>query len=160
MQPRLDPFTTCPKMNLWHFKNTSIKTYKRVSFNVFKSHYGQFKYIMMPLNLTNAIVVFQHLMNDIFYEYLDDFMVCYINDILIFSKNVEDHKQHVHLVLDKFEKAKLYAKLEKCEFFQIKVEFLGYIISKMAFTCIPIRFKPFWIGLPHFLFTMFNLFLG
>jgi hypothetical protein len=126
----------------------------------FKSHYGQFKYIMMPFDLTNALVVFQHLMNDIFCEYLDDFMVCYINEILIFSKNVEDHKQHVRLILDKFKEVELYAKLEKCEFFQIKVDFLGYIISKMAFTCIPIRFKPLCIGLPQFLFMMFKIFLG
>jgi hypothetical protein len=79
-------------------------------------HYGHFKYIMMLFDLTNALVVFQHLMNDVFCKYLDDFMVCYINDIFIFSKNVEDHKQHVCLILDKLKEVEFYAKLKKCEF--------------------------------------------
>jgi hypothetical protein len=55
-------------------------------------------------------------MNDVFREYLDDFMICYIDDILIFSKNMEDHEFHVCLVLKKFQKVGLYTKLEKCEF--------------------------------------------
>jgi len=55
----------------------------------------------MPFGLTNALVVFQHQMNDVFREYLDDFMVCYIDNIFIFSKNMEDH--HVHLVLEKLQ---------------------------------------------------------
>jgi hypothetical protein len=79
-------------------------------------HYGHFKYIMMLFDLTNALVVFQHLMNDVFCKYLDDFMVCYINDILIFSKNVEHHKQHVCRILDKLKEVEFYAKLKKCEF--------------------------------------------
>jgi len=55
-------------------------------------------------------------MNDVFCKYLDDFMVCYINDILIFSKNVEDQKQHVCLILDKLKEVEFYAKLKRCEF--------------------------------------------
>ncbi len=69
-------------------------------------------------------------MNDVFREYLDDFMIYYIDDILIFSKNMEDHECCVHLVLENLREVKLYAKLEKCEFHQFEVEFLGYIISK------------------------------
>jgi hypothetical protein len=56
---------------------------------------------MMPFGLTNAPVVFQHMMNDVFHEYLEDFVVYYINDILIFSKNMADHEHHAHLVLEK-----------------------------------------------------------
>jgi hypothetical protein len=63
--------------------------------------------------------------NDVFCEYLDDFVVYYINDIFIFSKNLEKHEQHVQLMLDKLREIKFYAKLEKCEFHQIKMEFLG-----------------------------------
>jgi hypothetical protein len=55
-------------------------------------------------------------MNNVFREYLDDFVICYIDDIFIFSKNMEDHQRHVHLVL------------ENCEFYQFEVEFLGYVI--------------------------------
>jgi hypothetical protein len=69
-------------------------------------------------------------MNDVFREYLDDFVIYYINDILIFSKNMEDHERCVHLVLEKLWEVRLYAKLEKYEFHQFEVEFLGYVISK------------------------------
>jgi hypothetical protein len=69
-------------------------------------------------------------MNDVFHEYLDDFMDCYINDILIFSKNMEDHECHVHMVLEKLWEVRFYTKLKNCEFHQSEVEFLGYIISK------------------------------
>jgi hypothetical protein len=82
----------------------------------------------MPIGLTNALTIFQHLMNNVFHEYLDDFMVYYIDDILIFSKNLEEHGWHVQIVLDKFREVKLYAKLEKCEFHQTEVEFFNYII--------------------------------
>jgi hypothetical protein len=68
------------------------------------------------------------MMNNVFHEYLDDFVVCYINDILIFSKDTEDHDRHVCLVLEKLWEVGFYAKLEKCEFHQSEVELLGYII--------------------------------
>jgi hypothetical protein len=68
-------------------------------------------------------------MNDVFREILDDFVVCYLDDILVFSKNEEEHISHVQLVLEKLRTARLYAKLEKCLFHQPQVKFLGYIIS-------------------------------
>jgi hypothetical protein len=69
-------------------------------------------------------------MNNVFCEYLDDFVVYYIDDILIFSKNMKDHECHVYIILEKLREVGLYATLEKCEFHQSKVEFLGYIISR------------------------------
>jgi hypothetical protein len=96
----------------------------------FKIHYDHCGYIVMPFGLTNAPIVFQHMMNDVFYDYLDDFMVFYINNILIFSKNMVDHECHVRLVLEKFLEVRIYAKLEKCGFHQFEMEFLGYIISR------------------------------
>ena len=83
----------------------------------------------MPFGLTNAPAIFQHLMNDVFREYLDKFVVCYLDDILIYSKSSEEHEEHVRLVLQKLRETGLYAKLEKCVFHQPRVEFLGYIIS-------------------------------
>jgi hypothetical protein len=71
---------------------------------------------MMPIELINASIVFQHLMNNDFHEYLDDFMVCSINNILIFFKNMEDHEYHVCLVLEKLKEVKLYTKYEFNEF--------------------------------------------
>jgi hypothetical protein len=63
----------------------------------FKTHNNHFEYVVMSFGLTNAPTIFQHLMNNVFREYLDDFVVCYINDIFIFSKNTEDNDHHVHL---------------------------------------------------------------
>lgn len=83
----------------------------------------------MPFGLTNAPAVFQHMMNDIFREYLDNFVVIYLDDILIFSNNEEEHEKHVCLVLQKLREMNLYAKLEKCEFHQHQVEWVGYILS-------------------------------
>ena len=95
----------------------------------FRTRYGYFEYNVMPFGLTNALAIFQHLMNDVFREFLDYFVVVYLNDILVFSKNEKNHKNHVQLVLEKLRSAGLYAKLEKCVFHQPQVEFLGYIIS-------------------------------
>jgi hypothetical protein len=95
----------------------------------FKTRYRHFEYNIMPFGLINAPAIFQHLMNNIFHKFLDDFVVCYLDDILIFSKNLEEQEQHVHLVLQKLRDAGLYAKLEKYVFHQLQVEFLGYIIS-------------------------------
>ncbi len=67
-------------------------------------------------------------MNNVFHEYFDDFVVFYINHIFIFSKNMGDREYHVCLVLENLLKVGLYAKLEKCEFHQSKVQFLGYDI--------------------------------
>jgi hypothetical protein len=66
-----------------------------------KTCYGHFEYVMMPFGLTNTPTIFQHIMNDVFCEYLDDFMVYYIDDILIFLKNMEGHECHVCFVLEK-----------------------------------------------------------
>jgi len=83
----------------------------------------------MPFGLTNALAIFQYLMNDIFRKFLDQFVVCYFNDMLIYSIDSEEHERHMKLVLQKLRDARLYAKLEKCVFHQLQVEFLGYIIS-------------------------------
>jgi hypothetical protein len=71
-----------------------------------------------------------YLMNKVFMEYLDKFMVVFIDDILIFSKNEEEHNKHLRLVLQKLRDNQLYTKLNKCEFWSKEVSFLGHIISK------------------------------
>jgi hypothetical protein len=95
----------------------------------FRTRYRHFEYTIMSFGLTNAPVVFQHLMNDIFQEYMDEFVIIYLDDILIFSKNQENHDKHVRLVLVTLREHGLYAKLEKCEFNKSSVAFLGYVIS-------------------------------
>ena len=96
----------------------------------FRCRFGHFEYLVMPFGLTNAPAVFQNMMNDIFKDYQDDFVVIYLDDILVFSINLETHINHVRKILKRLLDWKLYAKLEKCFFHQTKIEFLGYIIGK------------------------------
>ena len=83
----------------------------------------------MPFGLTNAPVSFQRYVNDTLREFLDIFYVCYLDDILIYSKNLEDHNQQVQKVLEKLCDAGLYIKPEKCEFNVTITTFLGFVIS-------------------------------
>jgi hypothetical protein len=77
--------------------------------------YSLYEYTVMSFGLTNAPAYFMYLMNKVFMEYLDKFVVVFIGDILIFSKN-EEHDEHLRLVLQKLRENQLYAKLNKCEF--------------------------------------------
>jgi hypothetical protein len=84
----------------------------------------------MPFGLTNAPAIFMDYMNGIFCPYLDKFVVVFIDDILIYSKTVEEHEEHLKLVLGTLKEKPLYAKLDKCEFWLEEVQFLGHVINK------------------------------
>jgi hypothetical protein len=90
---------------------------------------------------TNAPSYFMYLMNRIFMEYLDKFIVVFIDDILIFSKNEEEHDEHLRLVLQKLRENQLYAKLNKCEFWLKEVSFLSHIISEGEISIDPSKVK-------------------
>ncbi len=92
------------------------------------TRYGSYEFLVMPFGLTNAPVTFYTLMNDIFRERFDDFVVVYIDDILIYSSSLEEHAEHLRKVFQKLRENKLYAKLEKCEFGVTEVDFLGHRI--------------------------------
>jgi hypothetical protein len=96
----------------------------------FTTRYGLYEYTVVPFGLTNAPAYFMYLMNKIFMEYLDKFVVVFIDDILIYSKNEEEHEEHLRLVLQKLREHELYAKFSKCEFWLKEVSFLGHIITK------------------------------
>jgi hypothetical protein len=96
----------------------------------FRTRYGHFEFMVLPFGLTNAPGTFMHLMHETFREYLDDFVLVFLDDILIFSKTLEEHEQHVRKVLETLAKSKLYAKESKCEFFKTEVEFLGHIVGR------------------------------
>ena len=95
----------------------------------FRTRYGHFEFKVLPFGLTNAPATFMSLMNKIFEPLLDVCVIVYLDDILIFSRNMEEHKAHLRSVLDILRKNKLYAKLSKCTFFKNSVEFLGHIVS-------------------------------
>jgi hypothetical protein len=96
----------------------------------FISGYGLYEFTVMSFRLTNALAYFMYMMNKVFIEYLDKFIVVFIDDILVYSRNEEEHEGHLRLVLQKLRDHKLYAKLSKCEFWLKQVAFLGHVISK------------------------------
>ena len=83
----------------------------------------------MPFRLTNALVTFQILINNILYKYLDIFIIAYLNNILIYLENPRDYVKYIQTILEYFKKAKLRLRLEKCEFYKEEVSFLGFIVN-------------------------------
>ena len=96
----------------------------------FRTRYGHYEFLVMPVCLTNAPVAFMDLMNRVFRSYVDQFVIVFIDDILVYSKDREDHDTHLRVVLETLRKERLYAKLRKCEFWLKEVSFLGHIVSE------------------------------
>ena len=97
---------------------------------VFRMRYGHYEFLVVPFGLTNAPAAFMDLMNHVFRPYVDQFVVVFIDDILVYSKDREDHDTHVRVVLETLRKEQLYAKLSKCEFWLGEVSFIGHIVSE------------------------------
>jgi hypothetical protein len=95
----------------------------------FTTRYGLYEFLVMSFGLTNAPAYFMNLMNKVFMEYLDQFVVVFIDDILIYSPNEETHEDHLRLVLQKLRGNQLYAKFSKCDFWLKEVAFLGHIVT-------------------------------
>ena len=95
----------------------------------FRTQRGQFEFVVMPFGITNAPATFQRMMNALLKEELDAYILVYLDDILIFSQALEDHIHHVRQALQKLRNAQLFARLQKCSFFQKKVEYLGFDVS-------------------------------
>jgi hypothetical protein len=108
---------------------------------IFITRYGLYEYTVMSFGLTNAPTYFIYLMNKVFMKYLDKFVVVFINDIMIFSKNEEEHDKHLRLVLQKLRENQLYAKLNKCKFWLEEVSFLCHIISEGGIFIDPSKVK-------------------
>ena len=85
--------------------------------------------MVMSFGLTNAPAYFMYLMNSVFMPELDKFVVVFIDDILIYSKNEEEHAHHLHIILQRLREHQLYAKFSKCDFWLKEVPFLGHVIS-------------------------------
>ena len=102
---------------------------KDIPKTTFTTRYRLYEYTIMSFGLTNAPTYFMNLMNKVFMEFLDKFVVVFIDDIIGYSKNEEEHKEHLRLVLEKLREHQLYAKFRKCEFWLKEVGFLGHVIS-------------------------------
>jgi hypothetical protein len=95
--------------------------------------------MVMSFGLTNAPAYFMYLMNKVFMEYLDKFVMVFIDDILVYSRSEEEHEEHFRLALHKLQEHRLYAKLSNCEFWMKQVAFLGHIISKGGISVDPFK---------------------
>ena len=94
------------------------------------TRYGAFEWLVMPFGLTNAPATFCTLMNEILHPYLDQFVVVYLDDIVVYSSTLQEHVEHLKKVFKVLRENQLYVKREKCEFAQPKIHFLGHVISQ------------------------------
>ncbi|GJR39286.1 putative reverse transcriptase domain-containing protein [Tanacetum coccineum] len=107
----------------------------------FRTRYGHYEFQVMPFGLTNAPAVFMDLMNRVCKPYLDKFVIVFIDDILVYSKNKQEHKEHLKLILELLKKEELYAKFSKCEFWIPKVQFLGHVIDSKGIHVDPAKIE-------------------
>nr|GEY98152.1 putative reverse transcriptase domain-containing protein [Tanacetum cinerariifolium] len=114
----------------------------------FRTRYGHYEFQVMSFGLTNAPTVFMDLMNRVYKPYLDKFVIVFIDDILIYSKNEQDHVEHLKLILELLKREKLYAKFSKCEFWILKVQFLGHVIDSRGIHVDPAKIKSIkdWVS--------------
>ena len=99
-----------------------------ISKMTFKTRCGHYEFLVMPFGLTNVPTAFMDLMNRMFHPYLDQFVILFIDDILVYSKNVEEHVFHLRIILQTFKEKQLYAKFSMCEFWLNEVVFLGHVV--------------------------------
>ena len=107
----------------------------------FRTRYGHYEFVVMPFGLTNAPAAFMDLMNRICRPFLDNFVIVFIDDILVYSRSKEEHGQHLRQVLETLRSEKLYAKLSKCEFWLRSVNFLGHVVSQDGIHVDPSKVK-------------------
>ena len=91
---------------------------EEISKTAFRTRYGHYEFTVVSFGLSNAPVVFMCLMNGVFMDYLDKFVIVFLDDILVYSKSEEEHEQHMRMVLQVLRDHQLYAKLSKCSFYQ------------------------------------------
>ncbi|GJR35819.1 putative reverse transcriptase domain-containing protein [Tanacetum coccineum] len=107
----------------------------------FRTRYGHYEFQVMPFGLTNAPAVFMDLMNRVCKPYLDKFVIVFIDDILIYSRNKEEHANHLRIILELLKKDKLYAKFSKCDFWIHIVQFLGHLIDSQGLHVDPAKIE-------------------
>ncbi|GJV09375.1 putative reverse transcriptase domain-containing protein [Tanacetum coccineum] len=107
----------------------------------FRTRYGHYEFQVMPFGLTNAPAVFMDLMNRVCKPYLDKFVIVFIDDILIYSKDEREHEEHLKAILELLKEEKLYAKFSKCEFWIPKVQFLGHVIDSRGIHVDPAKIE-------------------
>ena len=95
----------------------------------FKTRWALYEFLVVPFGVTNAPAQFMNIMNDVLTEYLDDFVVVFLDDILVFSRTFKEHAKHLAMVLDKLQQHHLFAKASKCQIATTNIEFLGQQVT-------------------------------
>ncbi|WVZ93805.1 hypothetical protein U9M48_039760 [Paspalum notatum var. saurae] len=126
---------------------------KDIPKTAFSTRYGLYEYLVMSFGLTNAPAFFMYMMNSVFMNELDKFVVVFIDNILIYSKNEKKHEEHLQIVLTRLREHKLYAKFSKCAFWLKEVSFLGHILSEKGVAVDPSKVEDVlnWKNLKSFL---------
>ena len=107
----------------------------------FRTPYGHYEFLVMPFGFTNALAAFMDSMNRVFHPYLDQFLVVFIDDILVYSKDAQEHEQHLKIVLQMLREKNLYVKLSKCDFWLKEVSFLSHIVSAKGIKVDPTKIE-------------------
>ncbi|GJR44490.1 putative reverse transcriptase domain-containing protein [Tanacetum coccineum] len=107
----------------------------------FRTRYGHYEFQVMPFGLTNAPAMFMDLMNRVCKPYLDKFVIVFIDDILIYSRNKEEHADHLRIIMKLLKNEKLYAKFSKCDFWISIVQFLGHVIDSQGIHVDPAKIE-------------------
>eukprot|EP00253_Pinus_taeda_P006325 PITA_06325 len=107
----------------------------------FRTRYGHYEFVVLPFGLTNAPATFMCLMNSIFHQYLDRFVLIFIDDILVYSRTMEEHQEHLRKVLQTLWEHQLYANFSKCDFFKEEIQYLGHVITKEGIVVDPEKIK-------------------
>ena len=114
--------------------------------SAFRTRYGHYEFVVMPFGLTNAPAAFMDLMNRVFHDYLDKFVVVFIDDILVYSKTAAKHEEHLKAVLQRLREKKLYAKFKKCEFWLQVYHSLDMWYQIKAYKWILVKSQRYKIG--------------
>lgn len=107
----------------------------------FRTRYGHYEFVVLHFGLTNAPATFMCLMNSVFHQYLDKFVLIFIDDILIYSRNIKEHEEHLRIVLQTLREHQLYGKFSKCDFYKEQIQYLGHIITKEGIVVDPEKIK-------------------
>ena len=126
----------------------------------FRTRYGHYEFLVMPFGLTNAPAAFMDLMNRVFHPYLDQFVMVFIDDILVYSKDAQKRELHLRIVLQILRENQLFAKLSKCDVWLKEVSFLGHIISAEGIRVDPVKIEAVMNWKPPRNVTEVRSFLG
>ncbi|KAA0037057.1 Ty3/gypsy retrotransposon protein [Cucumis melo var. makuwa] len=107
----------------------------------FRTHEGHYEFLVMPFGLTNAPSTFQALMNQVFKPYLRRFVLVFFDDILVYSQGIDEHIQHLEVVLGLLKEKELYVNLEKCSFAKARISYLGHFISEQGIEADPEKIR-------------------